>query len=105
MSALAQNLAQLVSLLWCVALHSCLGALGTLVSLLRPSMWLGESHAGVVFYVGRVFHSRKHPAKNAFAYPLRFAIVDLDAPPPWFLASGQAVRTTTPMRLVHHRHA
>lgn len=50
----------------------------------------GESHEGVTFYDGRVFHSRKHPVKNVFTYPLRFAVVDLDAPPPWFISSGQA---------------
>jgi hypothetical protein len=44
----------------------------------------------VTFYDGRVFHSRKHPVKNVFTYPLRFAVVDLDAPPPWFISSGQA---------------
>ena len=52
----------------------------------------GESHEGVTFYEGRVFHSRKHPVKNVFTYPLRYAVVDLDAPPPWFISSGQAVR-------------
>jgi len=51
---------------------------------------MGESHAGVTFYDGRVFHSRTRPVMNVFAYPLRFAIIDLDAPPPWFVSSGQA---------------
>lgn len=54
-----------------------------------PAAWLGESHEGVTFYLGRVFHSRKHPVKNVFTYPMRFAVVDLDAPPKWFISSGQ----------------
>ena len=28
--------------------------------------------------------------RRAFAYPLRAAVVDLDAPPAWFVRSGQA---------------
>ena len=88
--AYAQNLAQLLSLLWCMAYHATRGALGATLSLLHPATWTGERHPGADFYVGRVHHSRKHPVRRAFAYPLRSAVVDLDAPPAWFVRSGQA---------------
>jgi DUF1365 family protein len=85
-----QNLAQLLSLLWCMWFHFARGALGVLVSLFHPSTWLGERYAGVTFVTGRVHHTRTHPVRRAFSYPLRLALVDLDAPPPWFTKSGQA---------------
>ena len=85
-----QNVAQLLSLLWCMWFHFARGALGTLVSLAHPLTWLGERHEGVEFVVGRVHHARDHPVRRSFSYPLRLAVVDLDAPPAWFARSGQA---------------
>ena len=85
-----QNVAQLLSLLWCMWFHFTRGTLGALVSLAHPLMWLGERHEGVDFVVGRVHHARDHPVRRSFSYPLRLAVVDLDAPPAWFARSGQA---------------
>ena len=85
-----QNVAQLLSLLWCMWFHFARGALGAWVSLAHPLTWLGERHEGVEFVVGRVHHARDHPVRRSFSYPLRLAVVDLDAPPAWFARSGQA---------------
>jgi len=35
---------------------------------------------------GRVTHVRRRPARHAFAYDVRLALVDLDDPPAWFAA-------------------
>ena len=88
--AWVQNVAQLLSLLWCMWFHFARGALGALVSLAHPLTWLGERHEGVEFVVGRVHHARDHPVRRSFSYPLRLAVVDLDSPPAWFARSGQA---------------
>ncbi|GBF99295.1 hypothetical protein Rsub_12055 [Raphidocelis subcapitata] len=53
--------------------------------------WGREDGGGgsCVFYEGVVTHARKRPVANAFEYPVRVALVDLDGPPPWF-ACAQA---------------
>ena len=58
--------------------------------MVHPVTWVGERHEGVDFVVGRVHHVRDHPVRRSFSYPLRLAVIDLDAPPPWFARSGQA---------------
>tara|TARA_B110000305_G_C19379204_1_gene608655 strand:+ start:370 stop:1377 length:1008 start_codon:yes stop_codon:yes gene_type:complete len=90
LSQFVQNWTQLVVLLGCAWCHIVRGVLGTFASLLIPSAWLSETHSGVIFYIGQVVHTRAKPSRRAFTYPLRFAIVDLDAPPNWFIHSGQA---------------
>ena len=70
--------------------HSAFAAAGTFFTLLHPLSWFGESCTGVTFYKGRVFHARTKPVKNSFAYPLRFAVIELDNPPYWYGSSGQA---------------
>ena len=91
LSARTEAVAQLLSLLLCAWTHAIRGTLGVLATLANPLALLRpERHPGADFYVGRVAHSRKYPVRRRFAYPLRLALIDLDAPPPWFLRSGQA---------------
>ena len=90
MSDIVQQTAQVFLLLGCITWHTFRGAVGTLLSLLNPNMWIGESCTGATFYIGRVVHTRTKPLKRAFSYPIRFAVIDLDSPPPWFIRSGQA---------------
>lgn len=85
-----QEIAQVILLLGCITWHTFRGAVGTMLSLLDPIMWFGESCVGATFYIGRVVHTRSKPLKRVFAYPMRFAVIDLDSPPSWFTRSGQA---------------
>jgi DUF1365 family protein len=41
---------------------------------------------------GRVTHVRRQPARHSFAYDVRLALVDLDAPPRWFVQEQQQQR-------------
>lgn len=44
----------------------------------------GSTRNNVAFYRGTVMHARSQPAKNAFSYPVRMALLmDLDDPPQW----------------------
>eukprot|EP00850_Spirogloea_muscicola_P009700 SM000055S18234 [mRNA] locus=s55:138225:146666:- [translate_table: standard] len=43
---------------------------------------------GCDLYEGVVRHSRRRPVRHEFEYPLRNALIDLDAAPPWFVASS-----------------
>ncbi|GMH32836.1 hypothetical protein BSKO_00670 [Bryopsis sp. KO-2023] len=58
------------ALFWCAA--SSLG--------FKPDTASGKCY----FYEGSVFHVRRAPKENSFAYPVRMSIVDLDDPPPWW---------------------
>ncbi|XP_024356412.1 uncharacterized protein [Physcomitrium patens] len=42
---------------------------------------------GVEFYEGKVWHERRKPVVHRFEYNVRYAFIDLDAPPRWFVAS------------------
>jgi len=44
----------------------------------------GPGAAGCVFFEGEVAHTRRRPVRNAFRYPVRMAVVDLDDPPAWW---------------------
>lgn len=35
----------------------------------------------VALYQGTVYHERRHPARNSFRFPARYALIDLDRPP------------------------
>ena len=55
----------------------------------RKSGPAASGRPSAVFYEGVVTHVRTQPAQNSFTYPVRVAVIDLDAPPPWFsLAAG-----------------
>ena len=45
------------------------------------------SKGGVEIYEGKVWHERRRPVVHRFEYDVRYAVVDLDTPPPWFAAS------------------
>jgi len=83
--------AQAVDLLARAALHFWCALAGLALAVCSPWTWLGvDARAGARFYDGVVRHERKKPVRRTFAYPLRWACVDLDAPPAWFASSGQA---------------
>lgn len=47
-----------------------------------------SSEAGEAeFYEGKVWHERRRPVVHRFEYDVRYALVDLDTPPSWFVAS------------------
>lgn len=88
----AQNLAQALDLLFRACTFALWALVGCLASAVSPLTWLGvdDEDGEVKFYVGEVQHRRLKPVMRAFEYPLRCAAVDLDAPPRWFVSSGQA---------------
>lgn len=41
--------------------------------------------SGLVVYEGKVWHERRKPVVHSFEYNVRYALINLDDPPPWFL--------------------
>jgi DUF1365 family protein len=62
-----------------------------------PSSWFSPPR-GASFYRGVVLHSRRRPRKNAFTYPVRMAVIDLDEPPRWFDVSSADLLTAAAAR-------
>ena len=86
-----QVAAQVLDLLWRALGAAAVAVCGVALAALSPMTWLGvDDGDGARFYVGEVAHARLKPVRREFKYPLRCAVVDLDAPPRWFAASGQA---------------
>jgi DUF1365 family protein len=75
----------------------------------RPA---AEGPGRAVFYVGTVAHARRRPKAHSFSYPVRMAVVDLDAPPDWWrrgpsdsmtaAEARAAAGTAGPVRLLTH---
>lgn len=59
-----------------------------IISLRTVAPWLFPPPTGAAFYKGTVLHVRKRPKHNAFSYPVRMALIDLDAPPTWWSSSA-----------------
>ncbi|KAG6416449.1 hypothetical protein SASPL_123879 [Salvia splendens] len=58
----------------------------------------------IALYEGTVYHERRHPACNAFRFPARYALIDLDRPPysrPNYLSADDARRTAKTNGPVH----
>ncbi|BDA45180.1 hypothetical protein COCOBI_06-6630 [Coccomyxa sp. Obi] len=49
-----------------------------------PATQEQDGDSSCVFYEGTVYHVRRKPVHNAFRYPVRIAVVDLDKPPSWW---------------------
>ncbi|CAE7230283.1 unnamed protein product, partial [Symbiodinium natans] len=100
-----------------------LGMVGSfIVALLRLVVGEAEDCPGAEFLEGYVTHARSHEASHAFKYPVRMALVDLDAPPPWWpeepvprlsakevrealgVASGRVRVLTTPSSAGYHQN-
>ena len=87
--------AQALALLWTLAaslLRAAVEAPFWLARSLLASVGAADPDAGDIgkceFYEGIVYHARRVPAVNKFAYPVRMALVSLDDPPAWW--AGQA---------------
>jgi hypothetical protein len=80
--------AQLFALLCDIASTFCSSLVRSLSLAIRLiSQRTTHAHAGVEFYEGKVWHERRRPVVHRFEYDVRYAVVDLDTPPPWFAAS------------------
>ncbi|GFP85245.1 hypothetical protein PHJA_000668200 [Phtheirospermum japonicum] len=58
----------------------------------------------VALYEGTVCHQRRHPARNSFRFPARYALIDLDRPPyapPNYLSADDARRAAKTNGPVH----
>ncbi|CAL8469053.1 g8594 [Coccomyxa elongata] len=55
-----------------------------LTSQKAPATQEQDGDGSCVFYEGTVYHVRRKPIHNAFRYPVRIAVVDLDKPPKWW---------------------
>lgn len=97
-SALAQMGALMLDLAstMCVTLfRSLLLAVRLLLpsSCAKPSFARAAAEEGeertreVVFYEGKVWHQRRKPVVHEFEYNVRYALVNLDGPPSWFIAT------------------
>ena len=80
-----QRYAQALDLAMRALGHGLIASVCVILAALSPRSWLGVDDAlGVMFYDGVVRHRRVKPVRRTFEYPLRWALVDLDAPPRWF---------------------
>ncbi|KAG6410983.1 hypothetical protein SASPL_129056 [Salvia splendens] len=71
------------------------------ISSLRTSEEIGNV---IALYEGSVYHERRHPARNAFRFPARYALIDLDRPPyspPNYLSADNARRAAKTNGPVH----
>ncbi|KAH9287731.1 hypothetical protein KI387_031848, partial [Taxus chinensis] len=39
----------------------------------------------LILYEGKVWHERRHPVVHSFQYTVRYALINLNNPPPWIL--------------------
>eukprot|EP01018_Ginkgo_biloba_P030873 Gb_15318 [translate_table: standard] len=44
-----------------------------------------EDEGGLMLYEGKVWHERRRPVVHSFEYNVRYALINLDHPPPWLL--------------------
>ncbi|KAG6413596.1 hypothetical protein SASPL_126310 [Salvia splendens] len=68
---------------------------------LRTSEEIGNV---IALYEGTVYHERRHPARNAFRFLARYALIDLDRPPyspPNYLSADDARRAAKTNGPVH----
>ncbi|CAI7728380.1 unnamed protein product [Closterium sp. NIES-53] len=49
---------------------------------------IGQQYPPLLLYGGHVAHHRSHPTRHGFNYAVRYALVNLDAPPDWFVQSS-----------------
>ncbi|CAI5481997.1 unnamed protein product [Closterium sp. Yama58-4] len=49
---------------------------------------IGQQYPPLLLYGGHVAHHRSHPTRHGFNYAVRYALVNLDAPPDWFARSS-----------------
>ncbi|CAI5526229.1 unnamed protein product [Closterium sp. Naga37s-1] len=49
---------------------------------------IGQQSPSLLLYGGHVAHHRSHPTRHGFNYAVRYALVNLDAPPDWFSRSS-----------------
>lgn len=74
---------------------SLLLALRLLLRRISSSQTSEEIGNVIALYEGTVYHERRHPARNTFRFPARYALIDLDRPPyspPNYLSADDARR-------------
>ncbi|CAI5458973.1 unnamed protein product, partial [Closterium sp. Yama58-4] len=64
------------------------GGVGGCNEELKKRNAIGQQYPPLLLYGGHVAHHRSHPTRHGFNYAVRYALVNLDAPPDWFVRSS-----------------